>query len=85
MHLNPRMNVMHDFICMGLVDLQGAHGKRKNEKFLLMIVGLEPTTLRFEARGSTELPGPQKPCQQICTVRTRQIIRYRATTTLRRL
>ena len=28
----PRMNVMLDFICMGPVDLPGAHRKRQNTK-----------------------------------------------------
>ena len=32
MHLLSRMNVMLDFICMGSVDLQGAHGKAKKYK-----------------------------------------------------
>ena len=57
LHVLPRMNAMLDIICMGSVDLQlGTLGKRtekKNEKFLLTM-GLEPTTLRFVVRVSTD-------------------------------
>ena len=47
----PRMNVMLDFICMGLVDMPGARQKRQsafNEKFLP-----KPTALRYVVRCST--------------------------------
>ena len=58
MQLLPRMNVMLDFICMGLVNLRVAHGKQKkyiqNVKFL-PTVGLEFTNLRFVVRISTDL------------------------------
>ena len=61
MHYIPRMNVMLDFICIGLVDLRWAHGKRKkkiqDEKFL-PTVGLGPTFLRFVVRASTDWAGP---------------------------
>ena len=33
MHLSPRINGMLDFICMGPVDLPGAHRKQRNTKW----------------------------------------------------
>ena len=46
---------MPDFIFIYSVDLQGAHGKRKNtkEKFLPK-VALKPTALKIVATGSTD-------------------------------
>ena len=50
MRLLPRMNVMFNFIFMGLLDLPEASRKRQNTKWKsLATVGLEPTTLRCVA------------------------------------
>ena len=56
MHLLPRkcMSAMLDFICVGPVDLPGAHRKRLKEiKQFLQTLRLEPSTLRFLALCST--------------------------------
>ena len=63
MHLLRRMNAMHDFSCMGPVDMPGTCGtwKIQNEKFL-NAARLELTTLCFVGGAFTRLNSPGSTC-----------------------